>query len=150
VQHYTRHEPSYCKATKRLYNLFRLTDELEAAAYLRELFDEPGAQLYQVDGLLEAVYLAHDPRSGIDRDTVLHQLDAVMQMVAAATDGDDERALLAALGHLRGQVQPDLNAGADWDAELRAVQTRCRALVNDYFRARLYGLPRIAAFLESV
>ena len=150
VEYYTRHEPSYCKATKRLYNLFRLTDELEAAAYLRELFDEPGAQLYQVDGLLEAVYHAHDPASGIDRETVLRQLDYVMQVVADAVDGPDELAMLAALRDLRDRVRPDLSAGADWDAELRAVQQQCRALVNEYFRVRLFGLPRIAAFLESI
>jgi len=150
VQHYTREEPSYCKATKRLYNLFRLTDELEAAAYLRELFDEPGAQLYQADGLLEAVYLAHDPASDIDRETVLRQLDYVMQVVTDAVDGPAELELLAALRGLRAKVRPDLSVGADWDAELRAVQTKCRALVNEYFRVRLYGLPRIAAFLESL
>ena len=150
VEYYTRDSASYCKATKRLYNLFRLTDELEAAAYLRELFDEPGAQLYQVDGLLEAVYHAHDPASGIDRATVLRQLDHVRQVVAAATDGAEEGELLAALQALRDRVRPELDAGSDWDAELRAVQQRCRALVNEYFRARLVGLPRIAAYLAQL
>ncbi|MCC7359311.1 MAG: hypothetical protein IT317_07535 [Anaerolineales bacterium] len=150
VEYYTRHAAAYCKATKRLYNLFRLTDELEAAAYLRELFDEPGAGLYQVDGLLEAVYYAHDPTSGIDRATVVKQLDHVRQVVAAATDGAEERELLAALRLLRDRVRPEMDAGADWDAELRAVQRKCRALVNEYFRARLLGLPRIAAYLAQV
>lgn len=42
--HYTHAQPNFVKASKRLYNLFRVTDELEAAAYVRELFDEPGAK----------------------------------------------------------------------------------------------------------
>jgi hypothetical protein len=36
-----------------MYNLFRLTAG-RRQPYVRELFDEPGAQLYQVPGLLEA------------------------------------------------------------------------------------------------
>ena len=73
VHYYAHVDPSYCKATKRLYNLFRLTDELEAAAYLRELFDEPGALLYQVDGLLEAAHHAQDPATRLDRAIVLRR-----------------------------------------------------------------------------
>jgi hypothetical protein len=150
VHYYVNEDPSYCKATKRLYNLFRLTDELEAAAYLRELFDEPGAQLYQVDGLLEAARHALDPATRLDRDIVLHQIEIVRQAVAAALDGPEEQALLAALARLSESFPATPAEAADWSASLRQCQAQCRALVNDYFRARLYGLPRIAAFLDGL
>jgi hypothetical protein len=150
VHYYVHVDPSYCKATKRLYNLFRLTDELEAAAYLRELFDEPGAQLYQVDGLLEAARHANDPATRLDRQAVLRQIDHVRQAVAAALDGPEETALLNSLAVLADTIPAVPAADPAWTAALRQCQIQCRALVNDYFRQRLYGLPRIAAFLDSL
>lgn len=150
VHYYVHEDPSYCKATKRLYNLFRLTDELEAAAYLRELFDEPGAQLYQVDGLLEAARHALNPATRLDRDIVLRQLETVRQAVAAALDGPDEQALLTALARLSETLPATTAEADDWSARLSQCQAQCRRLVNDYFRARLYGLPRVAAFLDDL
>jgi len=150
VNYYVHVDPSYCKATKRLYNLFRLTDELEAAAYLRELFDEPGALLYQVDGLLEAAHHAQDPATRLDRAVVLRQLELVRQAVAAALDGPEEQALLDALVRLADTVPTQPAADPAWTASLRQCQAQCRTLVNDYFRARLFGLPRIAAFLDGL
>ena len=150
VQHYTHAEPSYCKATKRLYNLFRLTDQLEAAAYLRELFDEPGAGLYQADGLLEAARLAYAAGAAIDRDTIVRQIDRVLQSVAAALDGPDEVELITALTSLRHQLAGSASAGPGWEAELEQVQARCRVLVNEYFRVRLFGLRQIADFVAAL
>jgi hypothetical protein len=152
VRYYVHDDPSYGKATKRLYNLFRLTDELEAAAYLRvrELFDEPGAQLYQVDGLLEAAHHANDPATRLDRELVLRHLEHVRQAVATALDGPDEVALLNSLSALADSIPTQPADGPTWTAALRECQQQCRALVNDYFRARLYGLPRIAAYLDGL
>src|SRR5262245_62706659 len=90
AHHYTAVEPNFAKAAKRLYNLFRVADELEAAAYVRELFDEPTARLYQVPGLLEAADLALDPESGHDRDPVLRQLHVVAVAIPDGTDGAEE------------------------------------------------------------
>jgi hypothetical protein len=150
VRHYVHMEPSYCKATKRLYNLFRLTDELEAAAYLRELFDEPQAQLYQVEGLLEAARHARRPESGLDARLVGQQLDRAREAVTAALDGPEEQKLLDALAGLSERWRAVAGDETGADDALRAVQAPCRALVNDYFRARLYGLPRIAAYLDAL
>jgi hypothetical protein len=150
VQHYTHSEPSYAKATKRLYNLFRLTDELESAAYLRELFDEPGAGLYQADGLLEAARLAATAGFGIDRATIAKQIDRVLQNVEAALDGPAEAELASALIQLRDQLQDGRPVDAGWETELHNVQARCRTLVNEYFRVRLFGLPQIAEFVAHL
>jgi hypothetical protein len=150
VHHYIHVAPSYCKATKRLYNLLRITDELEAAAYLRELFDEPRAQLYQADGLLEAARLASDIGSGIDRAMVLRQIEQVQQAVALALDGPEELELVDALRVLHNRLSDGLAVDAAWDDELRAIQRRSRELVDLYFRDRLFGMPLIADYLATL
>lgn len=150
VLHYTHEEPNYGKASKRLYNLFRLTDQLEAAAYVRELFDEPSAQLYQVPGLLEAAEIAlRDPRAEIDRGTVLKQIELVARQVKDATEGKDEARILAELERLRSDVLSE-PPGADWDEILQEVRKRCAEIVNEFFRTRLFGLAAIREFVEGL
>jgi hypothetical protein len=148
--HYTHVEPNYGKASKRLYNLFRLTDQLEAAAYLRELFDEPHAQLYQVPGLLEAADAAlRDPTAEIDRATVLKQIDWVARQVRDATEGREEARILAELARLRGDVLRE-PPGADWEHILQDVRAHCAAIVNEFFRTRLFGFAAIREFVEKL
>jgi hypothetical protein len=147
---YTQLEPNYGKAAKRLYNLFRLTDELEAAAYIRELFDEPGARLYQVPTLLHAADVAADPESGIDRAAVRRQIDAVVTSVRAALDGPDEEELVAALADLDRIEADGAATGEAWDVVLARVNQRCAAIVNEFFRTRLLAMPRIEAFVSGL
>lgn len=150
VAHYTHAEPNYGKASKRLYNLFRLTDQLEAAAYVRELFDEPEACLYQVPGLLEAADIAlHDPHAEIDRATVLQQIDVVIEHVKNVTEGHNEARILAELARLKNDVLRE-PPGSDWDEILQEVRKRCADIVNEFFRARLMGYERIREFLENL
>ena len=150
VAHYTHAEPNFGKACKRLYNLFRLTDQLDAAAYVRELFDEPVACLYQVPGLLEAADIAlHDPRAEIDRATVLKQIDVVMEHVKHATEGRDEAHILAELSRLKSDVLRE-PPGSDWDEILQAVRKRSAEIVNEFFRARLMGYEAIREFVDAL
>ena len=150
AHHYTAVEPNFAKAAKRLYNLFRVADELEAAAYVRELFDEPTARLYQVPGLLEAADVALDPESGIDRDTVLRQLDVVAAAVADVTDGADEDELLAELGRLRDDALDDGLRGESWAAVLADVRARAAELVNAFFRERLLAHDRVREIVDEL
>jgi len=150
VHHYTTDEQNYGKAAKRLYNLFRVADELEAAAYVRELFDEPQARLYQVPVLLYAADVALDPQSGIDRDTVLRQIEIVATAIADATDGDDERDLLAQLDRLRAQAEAEGGRDGDWAGVLADVRERSLAIVSDYFRDRLLAHDRVRELLEEI
>lgn len=149
VRHYLTVEPSYGKVAKRLYNLFRVGDELEAAAYVRELFDEPSAGLYQVSGLLEAAAAALDPDSGIPQNLVLEHLDALSVTLAAATTGDDETRLLAALGQLRASVLAADQTDDDWTSTATRVRASAANLVNDFFRTRLLAHPRVSHLLRS-
>jgi hypothetical protein len=150
AHHYTAVEPNFAKAAKRLYNLFRVADELEAAAYVRELFDEPTARLYQVPGLLEAADLALDPDSGIDRNTVLRQLDVVASAIADVTEGADEDELLGELGRLRADALDDGLRGESWAVVLADVRTRSAELVNEFFRERLLAHDRVREIVAEL
>ncbi len=150
VFHYTHETPNYGKACKRLYNLFRLTNQLDAAAYVREIFDEPQAQLYQVPGLLEAADIAlRDPGAEIDRATVLKQIELVAVRVRDATQGRDEARILAALARLQLEVLTEL-PGANWDEILQDVRARCAAIVNEFFRAKLLAFEPVRLFVTEL
>jgi hypothetical protein len=150
VHYYLGDEVSYGKVAKRLYNLFRVTDELEAAAYVRELFDEPSAGLYQVSGLLEAADAAFYPDSGIDREVVLRQLDVLAVTLADATSGEDEARLLASVGQLRVAVLGADTAADQWATSLARVRSEAAALVNEFFRLRLLAHPAVSQTLLTL
>ncbi len=150
VYHYAHVKPNYGKVSKRLYNLFRLTDQLEAAAYVRELFKEPGAHLYQVPSLLEAANVALVASNNVDRDTVVHQIDHAIRAVAEATEGSNRPDLVMELIRLRDAVIGRQLEGVSWEEVLLDVEKRCNEIVNEYFRARLFGFPHIKAFVESL
>lgn len=150
VYHYTKEDPSYGKAAKRLYNLFRVSDQLEAAAYVRELFDEPSARLYQVSGLLDAADAALDPESGIDRDTVMQQFDVVADAIAQVTEGAEETELLDALRRVREASLAEGRASGDWGEVLGEVRSRCSEIVSEFFRVRLLGYDPVREYLESL
>jgi hypothetical protein len=150
AHHYTAVEPNFAKAAKRLYNLFRVADELEAAAYVRELFDEPTARLYQVPGLLDAADLALDPDSGIDRETVLRQLDVVADAIADVTAGADEDELLGELRRLRADALADAERGEAWASVLADVRTRSSEIVNEFFRERLLAHDRVREIVAEL
>ena len=150
VYHYTKVTPSFGKAAKRLYNLFRVSDELESAAFVRELFDEPAARLYQITGLLEAADAALDEASGIDRDTVMRQLDLVAETIDYATDGAEESRLLGAVERLRAAALEEGREGASWATVLTDVRAECSELVNEFFRSRLLGYEPVRAAVEAI
>lgn len=143
-------EPSFGKVAKRLYNLFRVTDELEAAAYVRELFDESPARLYQVSGLLDAADAALDTSSGIDRATVLRQLDIVAAAIRDATEGSAEDELLASLARLRDAALQEGKEGKAWADVLTDVRKGCAAEVNEFFRTSLLGHATVREYFESL
>ena len=149
AHHYVHCEPNFCKASKRLYNLFRLSDELAAAAYVRELFDEPAARMYQVPGLLEAADVAIGASTKIKREVVVRQLDLVIWTVVMA-GGAAAADLVMELIRLRDVVLGHAVSGTTWAEGLRASRARCSEMVSEYFRSRLFGLPRIAELVAEL
>ena len=146
---YTRKDPNYGKAARRLYNIFRLTGRYAAAAYLRELFDEPTTVLYQVAAQIRTVDEADRPGATFDHEILVKQTDALIMSAIAALDGRSEaetvRLLLAVRSNLRGR-----RGSAGRSAEVDEVKNEALRAVNDYFERRLTAVPEIRAYLDEL
>ena len=150
VRKYVAHEPrNYGKAAKRMYNVFRLSGRYEEAAFLRELFDEPTAVLYQVHSLLRTVEEAAEPGSAISMDTLLAQVDALILDVLRALEGPEEEEIVRLVLQLRDTLARQGQAGLR-SAAVEAARDRVINLVNNFFHDKLVGLPSIAAYLEEM
>lgn len=73
-----------------MYNIFRLNGRYEEAAFLRELFDEPTALLYQVHALMGTVQQARDNSAVFDLDSVLNQADELIVAAVKVLEGEEE------------------------------------------------------------
>lgn len=104
VYKYTHKHVNYGKVAKRMYNIFRLTGRHQAAALIRELFDEPAALLYQVWALLDTLDEASQPGSTIDRQTLVRQTDELIRNVVSCCDGPMETEVVMALLRLRDDI----------------------------------------------
>ena len=150
ARHYAHEACDFCKASKRLYNLFRVTGDLESAAWVRELFDEPAMCLYQAPGMLEAIEIAMDDGQKVDRSLIVLTLERVRDAVAAGIPGAGGDELTLELQRV-GEV---VECGSPLDGPCRdaiaRVRRRCGAHVSEYVRSRLLGLPRIASFVDGL
>ena len=78
VAKYLTHDLNYGKAAKRMYNVFRLTGRYIDAVYLRELFDEPAAMLYQVWALVRTIDDAINPDEATTMREAVSMADALI------------------------------------------------------------------------
>lgn len=151
VTKYSQHDPkNYGKVAKRLYNIFRLTGRWPEAAFIRELFDEPAALLYQVAALLDTIDEALESGQSLDRDTLIDQVDDLIRTVVRVCEGPEEDQIVDALLKLRDDLSGRRSLGEERDELLEASYLQVGELVNEYFRARLYLLPEIVDYLESL
>jgi hypothetical protein len=151
VRKYTRPaHANYGKAAKRMYNVFRLTGRYEEAAYVRELFDEPAALLYQVSALLDGLIDLGAETDSIDPDTLVSGIDALMQDVMETTEGPYEGELVMSLLRLRDHVTGRKTLGGEWRSLLLDMQGDIDTLVNQYFEERLRSIPQLGEYLDSL
>ena len=150
VYKYTRKHVNYGKAAKRIYNIFRLTGHYQAAALIRELFDEPAALLYQVWSLLDTIDDAGKPDSTIDRETLVRQTDELIKDVVECCEGPLETELVMALIRLRDDVTGRVGLGDGRDALIADSRAKVEHLVNEFFKAKLLGVPEVQEFLDSL
>ncbi len=149
VAKYLTKDLNYGKAAKRMYNVFRLTGRYPEAAYVRELFDEPAAVLYQVWSMLRTLddaMSASEPTTLGDAEA---HADALIAEVTAALDGPEETEIVESILELRarlGEGEPS----AELTASIEAARARVINLVNSFFHDRLVGFPTIAAYVEHV
>ena len=81
---------NYGKVAKRLYNITRILRRDADASYLRQLFDDPPARLYQVGGTMHA--LSEAIRADrLDRETIVAQLAALEGTIADCYSGRGPR-----------------------------------------------------------
>ncbi len=150
VYKYTHKHINYGKAAKRMYNIFRLTGRHQAAALIRELFDEPAALLYQVWSLLDTLDDADQPGSTLDRETLVQQTDALIRDVVECCEGPLETEIVMALIRLRDDITGRVDLGDDWDTLIADSRAKVEQLVNEFFKAKLVGIPEAREFLDSL
>ena len=150
VYKYTHKHINYGKAAKRMYNVFRLTGRHQAAALIRELFDEPAALLYQVWALLDTPDDAARPDSTIDRQTLVQQTDELIRNVLSCCDGPMETEVVMALLRLRDDITGWEELAENRDKVIGDSRARVEEVVNEFFGAKLLGIPEVREFLESL
>ena len=104
VAKYLTNDLNYGKAAKRMYNVFRLTGRYPEAAYIRELFDEPAAVLYQVWSMLRTLddaMSASEPTTLGDAEA---HADLLITEVTASLDGPEEAEIVEAIVNLRARL----------------------------------------------
>lgn len=144
IERYTAdgHE-NYGKVAKRLYNIFRITKRAQQAAYVRALFDDPAARLYQVEGGLHALEQVLgtarlDP--AVVQDQVNEMTDAV-EACYTRPDKDDIVRLIESL--------PEVGAD-ERQSVIDDIRARVGDEVSDHFREQLLADPQIAEYLAMI
>lgn len=151
VVKYSQREPSnFGKVAKRLYNIFRLEGHWAEAAYVRELFDEPAALLYQVSALLDTIDEANSSDTPPDRDALTDQVDQLIRSVIRVLEGAAEERIIDALLKLRDDVSGRRDLGEDYAQVVGESNKLVSELVNEYFRDRLLLMPEVRLYIESL
>lgn len=149
VAKYLTKDLNYGKAAKRMYNVFRLTGRYPEAAYIRELFDEPAAVLYQVWSLLRTLDDAMSTSEPTTLGDAEAHADLLITEVTASLDGPEEAGIVEAIVNLRARLG-EAGPSAELTAGIEAARATVINLVNSFFHDRLVGLPAIAAYVEQV
>ncbi len=150
VHKFTHKHINYGKAAKRLYNIFRLTGRHQTAALIRELFDEPAALLYQVWALLDTIDRASQSGSTLDHEALVQQTDGLIRDVVECCEGPLEVEIVMALIRLRDDITGRVELGEDWSMLVADSRAKVEQLVNEFFKAKLLGIPEVREFLDSL
>jgi len=149
VYSYTVVHPNYGKAARRLYNVFRLTGMYAEAAFIRELFDEPVAALYQVAAILRTLNEAAAGGDAFETESIVAEFDGLIMSSIAALDGPAEADMVGRLMRLRDQF----NRRAESDAreeDLAHAQSEAMHAVDAWFKLALERVPTIKAYLDEL
>ena len=147
VRKYLTKHVNYGKAAKRMYNIFRLTGRYEEASYLRELFDEPTAMLYQVWALIRTIDDCAEPGSSIDHDNMLRQVDELIMAVINTLEGDEEVEIVRLLLKLRDSLTRQ-KVGQELNPEAEGARGAVINIVNNFFYDKLTAIPTIKSYMQ--
>lgn len=149
IRKYLTKDLNYGKVARRLYNIFRLTGKYEAAAYVRELFDEPASMLYQVWSLIRTI---DDTFTENPRFTLAHLLahaDKLILNVVDTLEGAEETEVVRLLLRLR-DILSRHEAGQLLTPELEAARAELIRMINNFFYEKLVAVPVIKQYLDQV
>jgi len=146
VAKYVTQDLNYGKAAKRMYNVFRLTGRYLDAVYLRELFDEPAALLYQIWSLVRTIDDAVNPDEPTTMREAVTQADVLITEVASVLDGAEETEIVRTLVRLREHLDTD-DHGAGLSTDAEAARSLLKNLVNTFFHDRLVAVPSINDYI---
>jgi hypothetical protein len=151
VSKYSFYDPrNYGKVAKRLYNIFRLTGRWPEAVFVRELFDEPAALLYQVAALIDTLDEAITSGQSLDPDTLVDQVDSLIRTVVRVAEGPTEEQIVDALLKLRDDLTGRRSLGEQRGEVLESSSRQVGDLVNRYFKERLLIMPEIVEYLDTL
>lgn len=151
VRKYAHHDPpNFGKVAKRLYNIFRLVGRYEEAAWVRELFDEPTAALYQVRALLDTIDEARETGMELEQEALVQQVDGLIRAVVESTEGPKETELVMVLLRLRDDISGRLDIGEEWGTLMDRSRADVSRLVNQFFEEKLMAIPEVRAYIESL
>lgn len=145
---YSVKDPNWGKVARRLYNIFRLSGQYAAAAYIRELFDEPTTALYQLAALIRTLDEAAVEGSPFDSEVLVSQADQLIMSAINAMEGPKEAQVVSQLLRLRDELSG--RKPGDRSVEVEALRLETMGAVNDYFQKRLMALPEIAEYLDRI
>jgi hypothetical protein len=149
VKKYLTKSVNYGKVAKRMYNIFRLTGRYQAAAYLRELFDEPTTMLSQVWSLIRTIDDCFKPGSPITLDTLLGQMDELIVTVIDVLEGPQEKEIVRLLLRLRDLLVME-KPGQELSEKSEAARDEVIHLVNNFFYEKLSGMPEIKDYMDQM
>ncbi|WP_341529556.1 hypothetical protein WKK05_09730 [Nostoc sp. UHCC 0302] len=139
---------NYGKAAKRMYNIFRLNGRYEEAAFLRELFDEPAALLYQVHALVRTIQEARDKSTVFELESILNQTDELILASVKVLEGEEELVIVRHLLRLYRSLCRQ-EAGTPLGSEVDVAQAEVMKIVNNFFYEKMTGLPTIKSYIEG-
>jgi len=145
----SKDHPNYGKAAKRLYNIFRLNGQYEEAAFLRELFDEPAALLYQVHALVRTVQEATEECTAFDIDHILDQTDDLILGVIKALEGEEEIEIVRPLLRLSRCISRQ-QEDTPLAPQVEAIRSEIMNIVNNFFYEKMTALPVIKAYIDDL
>lgn len=149
VRAYMTKDRNFGKAAKRMYNIFRLTGRYGDAAFLRELFDEPATVLYQVWSLIRTIDDCFHPGSSVEIEHLLVQADQLILAVVKVLEGTEEQEIVRELLQLRDILARE-HQGEPLSARAEAARAEVINLVNNFYYARMSGVPSIKAYMDEV
>lgn len=151
VKYTEKGHENYGKVAKRLYNIFRLTGQHKEAMFIRELFDEPAACLYQVWSLIETLDAGKKHAAGIDKRTLAEQAKKLIIDIVRICEGPEETDIVEALFHLRDDIIGFTKiTDEEWDRLIDESRLQVVKLVNDYFYSRLKILPQVVKYIDKI